>query len=146
MYNNFPVPPEWGMALMGIHGMNSRYMWGMYPGRAEALWNLIDRFDTNSAQWMPYYYPDKNAFKAESLTTLASAFVHPGKRTLLLVANMSDETKTDTICIDWKKLGLPPNSPVKIYNWNTSVGVKNGCISLTFKPRQLLYIWVGECR
>ncbi len=146
LYNNFPVPPEWGMALMGIHGMNPRYMWGMYPGRAEGLWRLVDRFDTKTAQWMPYYYPEKNAFKAGSSTTLASAFVHPGKRTLLLVANWTDETKTDTIRIDWKKLGLSSNSPVRICNWNTLVDVGNAGISLKFKPRQLLYVWIGQDR
>ena len=143
MYNNFPVPVEWAMALMGVHGQNPRAAWGMFFGRAEGLWRLVDRFDTKSAKWMPYYYPEQDAFKPESSQTLASAFVHYGKRTLLLVANMSDQPKTDTIRVDWKKLGLSADAPVTIYNWKTPADVIGGKIKLTFQPRQILYVWIG---
>lgn len=143
-YNNSPVPMEYGIALMGIHGQTPRCMWGIYPDRVAGIWKLVDRFDTKSAQWMPYYNPEKSAFKPGTAQTIASAFVLPGQRTLLLVANWSDEPRTDTIRIDWKKLGMTAKAPVKICNWNMPVTVKNGSISLSFKPRQLLYVWIGD--
>jgi|GEM_PF-2559068 len=143
MYVNRPVPPEYGMSLMAVHGQNPRTMWGLFSPRAAGLFKLSDKFNTKTAQWMPYYHPEKNAFKPTAKEVFASAFVHPGKRTLLLIANLSDTARTDTIRIDWKKLGLKPTSTVIIYNWNGSVPVKNNTISLRFNARQVLYVWIG---
>ncbi len=152
-FYNEPVPPEYGMALAGIHGESPRCTWGMYEPRAAGVWKLMDSFDVSTAEWMPYYdsagsafaYPNsvQTAFTPASPNVYASAFVHPGVNALVLVTNWSTTPCSGSISVDWSALGLPENSPVEVVNLNEMLPVVNGCIDVPVNEQELTYLWIG---
>jgi hypothetical protein len=132
-----------GTALMGLHGQTPRLMWGMYPERAAGVWALTDRFDTDTAVFKPYYRPEEQVLQASNKDVLASAYVHPGKRALVLLCNWSDKPAQESIRINWKKLGLKPQQSVLLYAHNRQVAVREGRIQLNLPPKQIVYLWIG---
>lgn len=144
-YQSKPVPVEYGMTLMGLFGSSPRCNgWGMYPQRAQALWELADKFGVESADWMIFSRPKENAFKPDNRNVLCSAFVHKGKRALLLATNWSDQPCNSKIAIDFKSLGLPTETPIHLLNNNIALQSNNGVIELPLKPRKLMYVWIGN--
>ena len=144
-YQSNPVPVELGLAIAGVHGTTSVCgSWGLYPQRAERIWALADSFDTEHAEWMPYWDAKRSPFKPRDPRVLASAFVHRGKRALLLVTNWSDTPASGEIKVDWRALRMSPDSPVRYLNWNTPLPAADGRISVPLKPRSLAYVWIGE--
>jgi len=93
---------------------------------------------------MPYCNPASNAFAPGNPNVLASAFVHYGKRALLLVTNWGDTAVSNKIAVNWGMLGLSSRSPMTVVNSNLPLIVQNGCIYPPIKPRALTYVWIGS--
>jgi hypothetical protein len=141
--HHHPVPPEYGQTITELHGLAPRPNQGMFLDRAAALWSLADRFDVSGATWIPYYDAAKGPFQANDSRVLCSAYVHPGKRALLLLSNWSDEPVDGRIEIDWKALGLASAAPIKLLNFNRIIHHDHDSIRLAMQPRRLYYLWIG---
>jgi hypothetical protein len=136
---------EYGVALALLHGMTPRPIdWGLRPERAQKIWRVADRFDTASAQWMPYSEPEKSPIHPEDDRVLASAFVHPGKRALVFVVNWSDEETPGKVKIDFDKLGLPADAPVHLLDTGETFKAEGGVLNLPLRPRRVLCLWIGK--
>jgi len=70
------------------------------------IWHLHDAFDTPHSTWLPYYEAEKGAIVPDHDRIKVSAYVHAGKRALLIIGNLSDEPLTPRIRLDPQQLGL----------------------------------------
>jgi hypothetical protein len=142
-FPNSPIPVERGVTIMQLHGATPRLGWGIWQPRAEGIWALADKFDTTTAEWMPYWNPE-SAFHPEAGEVLVSAFVHPGQRALVLASNYSDkEDASGKIHVDWEKLGLDRQSTVRLLNTGEVLKVHvDGSIDLPLKPYWCSYLWI----
>lgn len=145
-YNNHPVPIEFGIALMGVHGQLPRTMWGMPRERAAALFRIFRAFDTSASRWDPYYFPLLAPFTSPDPDVLVSAFVHPDGRALVLATNWSDKENPLAIHCDWQAAGLVPRDSALFLNRNTRIPVKDGTVTITAPPRTLAILWIGDTK
>ena len=70
------------------------------------IWHLYDAFDTTHSTWLPYYEGEKAVIVPDHDEVKVSAYVHSGKRALLVIGNLSDEPLTPRIRLDLQRLGL----------------------------------------
>lgn len=142
-FPNSPVPVERGITIMQLHGATPRLGWGISQARAEGIWSLADKFDTTTAQWMPYWNPE-SAFRPEAREVLVSAYVHPGQRALVFASNYSEnENASGKIHVDWAKLSMEGPATVRLLNTGETLEVSaDGSIDLPLSPYWCSYLWI----
>ncbi len=125
-YFDYDMPPEfWMVEVSGIpYGLMGEMLWeggnkwrgmlygmtGRNPGYNvdnRPLWHFWDDFGMKGSQMIGYWVSD-NPVKTGKEKTLATVYLHKGKKALISLATWEDTDAQVTLDIDWKALGLDP--------------------------------------
>ncbi len=85
-----------------VFGMTARLPWA---GDPRPLWKTWDDFGIQNSEMFGYWSP-RCPIKTGRKDVLATAYVIPGKKTMIALASWADADVKVSLSIDWKALGL----------------------------------------
>jgi len=99
---------EESLAYTMLHDMEPRPVaWSLPELKVmEKLWRIKDDFDTDGAEWHPFWRNDEYA-RVDAKGCLVSLYLHKGRRALVIVSNVSGKGPDGVnLELDLKKMGL----------------------------------------
>jgi hypothetical protein len=116
---------------------------------ANPLWRTFEEFDASEAKWLPYWdnagcvkVASDPAGKSWDSGALASLYLHPDKRALLVISNVQSKPATVRTRLFFKELGLPGTAEARDVERNLPIAVSDGVITLKLKGYDYRLVWV----
>jgi hypothetical protein len=106
-WHGLAFPFERMLAFTLLHDIEPRPMLWKRDQVAvmERLWKVKDAFDTDNAEWRPYWNAD-GLVRAAGAGCYASLYLHRGRRGLVVLSNTGDQPATAEATLALARLGL----------------------------------------
>ncbi len=103
------------------------------------LWHLYDDFDVQEATWLPYYEAEKGMVVPDGEDVKVSAYLHNGKRALLVIGNLSDKPLMTRMRLSLAEMGLADRE-VQARNALSGrpLSLDNGVLSARVRPKSFV--------
>ena len=95
-------------------------------------------------KFLPYWKEEGRIFKTENKSLLFSSYTRPGKA-LVVAGNISDADAEEAVTVDWKALGVAPQSIQLFDGVNTQdVPFENGNIKIKVQGKHPVFLLVNQ--
>jgi hypothetical protein len=118
-----------------------------FTGRNDAfrktanVWQTYDRFGYRQAKWVPYYRAEAGLARCDGPDAKASLYTQPGKRALVVVANLKPQVTQTTLTLDLKALGLKTPQARNALT-DQPLAIQGGKVPVRLRPNSFVLVWV----